>query len=65
MKIYDLRLKIVSGNDSEDECDGCGISLKKGDHVITGIESCCGECERQLCGACIGKAQQLLMQGVK
>ena len=43
-------------------CDGCGSEIKKGELFLGGIESCCGQCLRNICSNCIEKVHvDLLM----
>ena len=63
MRVYEeneCSLEIIL-NDSNNVycCDGCGKIFKDGEQVLTGIESCCGNCYRQLCRDCVAKAENL------
>jgi len=51
----------VCNEEGEGRCDGCNAVFERGDAFITGIESCCGQCTRSLCAACIKAAYQLII----
>lgn len=37
---------------ADDFCSGCDKKFDDGEEFINGIESCCGQCYRQLCFSC-------------
>jgi len=42
------------------DCDGCGRKVPAGERMLTGIESCCGGCYRNLCAECVAWAAEQL-----
>jgi len=48
-----------------DYCDRCGKEFHEKEELITGIQSCCGNCQRYLCIECIEEAYDLLMDAIK
>ena len=43
-------------------CDGCGRKFVVGETIVSGIESCCGGCKRELCSNCILAAAKVIEQ---
>ncbi len=41
---------------ASDKCDGCGKRVEAWAYVLTGINSCCDNCYRQLCRECVEAA---------
>ena len=46
--------------DERVRCDGCDVELASGQKHISGINSCCGGCYRNLCRACVLAAAELI-----
>jgi hypothetical protein len=44
------------------ECDGCGVMIAVGSPIVGNIESCCGQCARNLCTDCVKQAYALVMK---
>lgn len=57
-----FRLEVDTSKLTDNWCDGCGKVIAKGETIVTGIESCCGQCLRTLCLLCIADIQALVAQ---
>lgn len=51
MKLFISTLKDSPGADGN--CSGCDKQFGEKEEFVNGIESCCGQCYRQLCFECI------------
>jgi len=53
----------ISDTIEELNCDGCGKIIRKGDKMLTNIDSCCGGgCVRSICIDCLEYAYKQLAE---